>query len=230
MKLIALCLGMSLFGAGNLDAKLKKKDIVKTGECPEVVIIDLEGKEVINMDNSAETSRSVPVLDFSNLPTALAATVTDTTSESPMFSSLELSTISTTDANTRVAQLINKDSLMKRYIHAITEYVVNSHATILFDELGSTQIQVWMVDEGVVSNATNELDVAYYFSCCNQKIFNLFIGLADSDILTSNQQLLMDDLYLAINSESDVNVNVAARKYYRIIHPTTTVPNNLPPA
>lgn len=227
MRLISLCLAISLLSIINLGAKLKKQDVVKTGNCPEIIIIEPEEKDI---NHSTEISRSVPVLDFSNLPTALEAFITNTSSESPIFSQQELTTISTTDSDTRVAQLINKDSLMKRYIHAITEYIVNSHATILFDELGSTQIQVWMVDEGVVSNATNELDVAYYFSCCNQKIFNLFIGLADSDVLTSNQQLLMDDLYLAVNSESDANVNIAARKYYRIIHPATTVPNNLPPA
>lgn len=229
MRLIALCLGMILIGTMSLNSKLKKKYVVKTEDCPEIIIINPEGKEESSNAVNSELSRSVPVLDFSNLPSDLALTITNTTSLFPVFSEAELSTISTTDSEARVSLLINKDSLMRRYIHEITKYIINSHALINFDAEGSFQVQVWLVEEGIISNSTNELDVLYFFECCNKDIFNLFIGLSESDVLTSGQQSLKDALYLAVNSETDTNINVAARKYYRIIHPVTTVPTNLPP-
>lgn len=162
---------------------------------------------------------------FDNLPADLKWRVENV----PSFTTSDLNEIDQASDQDRVNALINTDPAIngkyKTFISILTNYLFNEAAYNLFLETGTGEYEVWLIEEGLVDNATNTMKLPEHLYSCNEKIFKYFIGLTLNQSLTSGQETLKTTLYSTLEANTDPLTSIAAKKYRRVIHPISGLPS-----
>lgn len=216
-----------------LESAIKKA----TGTRPQSVDVSIVPEIIVTAPSQKQVS-TLRTNSFSNLPQGLQNILNEdqNTNIMALLSDQERNTILAMSDADRVANLINKDPLMKKYIQAITIYEMNECAKTIFNPAGSGFVAFYIIKEGVVAydvnnpdNATiqtslslvnsNEPLVPTAFYDCNDRIFKMFLGLAPDGTMDSTQSQYQTDLYNSRNNETVDADKIKNNLFLKVVHP-----------